>query len=100
MVIALTYTFSTMPPEQQELVDVLIANGKPVVAVSLGIPYDLAGAEQAGAAIATYSLNVNAVLPETVLAGLADVLVGDASPEGRLPVTIGDLYPYGSGLSY
>ncbi|SFB52962.1 beta-N-acetylhexosaminidase [Amycolatopsis marina] len=98
--IALTYTFSSMPPEQQELVDALIANGKPVVAVSLGIPYDLAGTEQAGAAIATYALNVNAVLPETVLTGLADVLVGDASPEGRLPVTIGGLYPYGTGLSY
>jgi beta-N-acetylhexosaminidase len=100
VVIALTYTYSTMPQEQQDLVDALVATGKPVVAVSLGIPYDLAGAEAADAAIATYALNVNAVLPETVLTGLADVLTGAASPGGRLPVTVGDLYPYGSGFGY
>lgn len=100
VVVAATYTYSDLPAEQQELVDALIATGKPVVAVSLGIPYDLAGAEQARAAIASYALNVNAVLPETVLTGLADVLTGHAAPGGRLPVTVGDEYPFGTGLTY
>ncbi len=100
VVIAATYTYSDLPAEQRELVDALIATGKPVVAVSLGIPYDLAGAKQARAAIATYALNVNAVLPETVLTGLADVLTGRAAPGGRLPVTVGDEYPFGTGLTY
>lgn len=100
VVVVTTYTYSTMPAEQEALVDALIDTGKPVVAVSLGIPYDLAEAEQAAAAIATYALNVNAVLPESVLDGLADVLVGDAAPGGKLPVTVGSLYPYGTGLTY
>ncbi|MEE6274505.1 glycoside hydrolase family 3 N-terminal domain-containing protein [Georgenia sp. MJ206] len=100
VVIATTYTFSTMPTEQQALVDGLLATGKPVVVVSLGIPYDLAGAAGADAAVATYALNVNAVSSTPVLEGLANVLVGDAAPGGRLPVTVGDVYAYGAGLSY
>ncbi|WP_052436885.1 glycoside hydrolase family 3 N-terminal domain-containing protein [Georgenia sp. SUBG003] len=100
VIIATTYTFSTMPAQQQELVDRLVATGKPVVVVSLGIPYDLAGAEDADAAVATYALNVNAVSSTPVLEGLANVLVGKAEPGGRLPVSVGDLYAYGAGRSY
>ncbi len=100
VVIATTYTFDTTPDEQHELVDALIATGRPVVVVSLGIPYDLASAANANASIATYALNVNAVLPETVLEGLADVLAGRAAPGGSLPVTVSNRYPYGSGITY
>ncbi len=99
-IVAVTYTFSTMPAQQRALLDALLDTEKPVAMVSLGIPYDLAASSAADAAVATYALNVNAVLPETVLSGLADVLVGDAAPGGRLPVTVGDLYPYGAGLDY
>ncbi|MVA75774.1 glycoside hydrolase family 3 protein [Auraticoccus sp. F435] len=97
VVVATTFTFSTMPAQQRALLDALLATGKPVVVVSLGIPYDLAGAAEADAALATYALNVNAVSSEPVLEALADVLVGDAEPGGRLPVTVGELYPYGTG---
>ncbi|WP_114561529.1 glycoside hydrolase family 3 protein, partial [Desertihabitans aurantiacus] len=88
VVVVTTFTYSTMPPEQRALVDALTAGGTPVVAVSLGIPYDLAGAPGAETAIATYALNVNAVDPESVLWGLADVMAGRAEAGGRLPVTV------------
>ncbi|EHR60997.1 hypothetical protein [Saccharomonospora cyanea] len=39
-------------------------------------------------------------LPETVLTGFADGLTGHAAPRGRSPVTAGDEYPFGTGLTY
>jgi len=67
--------------------------GRPVVAVALGRPYDLAHAGAATAALAAYSAeNVS-------LRALAGVLAGQVRPVGRLPVQVSGLR-FGHGLTY
>ncbi|WP_233359091.1 glycoside hydrolase family 3 protein [Thermomonospora amylolytica] len=67
--------------------------GRPVVAVALGRPYDLAHAGAATATLATYSSgNVS-------LNALARVLTGQTKPAGRLPVQVSGLR-FGHGLTY
>lgn len=87
-------------PGQRELVDELLATGKPVVAVSVQEPYD-AGYADVPTWLATYDWR--AVSMES----LARVLFGERSPSGRLPVSIPSwqhpdtvLYPYGHGLTW
>lgn len=106
---------------QNELLEAVVRTGKPtVLAVLSGSPLDLAWADAHVPAI------VQAFYPgEEGGAALADVLFGDASPSGRLPVTFprstldlppieqyamagrtyrylerDPLYPFGYGLSY
>jgi beta-N-acetylhexosaminidase len=83
---------------QQNLVNQLIATGKPVVVVSVGGPYDLAYFTGARTYLAAYGYQ-----PVSVKA-ITDALLGTAAPTGHLPVTVPDaagdatLLPYGSGL--
>lgn len=106
---------------QQQLLEAVVAVGKPVVLVLLsGSPLTLNWADEHAAAI------VQAFYPgEECGSALSDVLFGDVSPAGRLPVTfpraLSDvpafedydmrgrsyrfaraepLYPFGFGLSY
>jgi beta-N-acetylhexosaminidase len=98
-VIVLTANDAEGDPSQQNLAAGLLADGRPVVAVATGEPYDLGTFPGAKAAMASYSdsaVSMNAV---------AGSLTGALQPSGRLPVAIPDAtgrtaYPYGAGLRY
>ncbi|MDQ3619744.1 MAG: glycoside hydrolase family 3 C-terminal domain-containing protein, partial [Actinomycetota bacterium] len=86
---------------QQQLVKDLLATGTPVVVVAVRDPYDIAYFDTAPTYVATYGYkNVS-------LGSVTEVMFGEVSPTGLLPVDIpraGDpsqtLYPYGFGLTY
>ncbi len=73
-----------LPGVQQELLDLLIASGKPVVVVLLtGRPYALGSAAKGSAAV------VQGFFPgEAGAAAVTGVLSGRINPSGRLPVSI------------
>jgi beta-N-acetylhexosaminidase len=85
---------------QVDLVNALLATGKPVVVVAVRDPYDIAYFPDAPAYLATYSYT------GVGLESLARVLSGAVNPSGKLPVSIPTpdesrtLYPFGYGLSY
>lgn len=86
---------------QQELVRRLTATGKPVIAVAVLEPYDIAYFPKVPAYLATYSHT------DVSLESAVRVLFGEVAPTGKLPVmipTAGDkdtvLYPYGAGITY
>jgi beta-N-acetylhexosaminidase len=84
---------------QQNLVNALLATGKPVIVAAVNGPYDIAYFPSASTYLAAYDYQ-----PVSVTA-LADTLLG-TNPTGRLPVTIRTadgsqvLFPYGSHLGY
>jgi beta-glucosidase len=112
----------TLPGIQQELVDALLALGKPTVIVLMnGRPYNL------GEAFSRANAVIEAWLPGQEGAdAIAGILYGDINPSGRLPISIpksagampyfynhklksagapiqpefGAVYPFGHGLSY
>jgi beta-N-acetylhexosaminidase len=97
--VAVVTTFTSGAPNaaQAALLGAVADTGLPTVAVSLGLPYDLANLDAADARLATYAQNVNRVgSPEVYLAAAA-VMLGDRVPTGRLPVPVGD-FPIGYGL--
>jgi beta-N-acetylhexosaminidase len=86
---------------QRELVNRLVATGKPVVAVAVRDPYDIAYFPDVPAYLTTYGYT------GVSMQSLLRVLFGEVSPTGRLPVTVPSaedpttpLYPFGAGLSY
>jgi beta-N-acetylhexosaminidase len=82
---------------QQNLINALLATGKPVIVASVGGPYDLAYYPTAPTFISTYDYQ-----PPSLIA-LANAITGTA-PTGHLPVTVPNsagtatLVPYGTGL--
>ena len=84
---------------QQNLVDQLLATGKPVVVAAVGGPYDLAYFPKAPTYLAAYGYQ-----PVTTTA-LAATLTG-RRPTGHLPVTVPNaagtstLLRYGAGMGY
>jgi beta-glucosidase len=111
-----------LPGYQEELLEALAATGKPLVLVlSSGRPLSVNWAAKHVPAIVEMWL-----APEQGGAALADILLGDVNPSGRLPVTFpksvgqipinfpvhpgaqsrdpgmvtGPLFPFGFGLSY
>ena len=88
-------------PEQQDLVDDLLATGTPVVVLAVRDPYDIAYFTDAPTYVATYSYS-----PVSLVAATR-ALFGEINPAGKLPVAIPtaedpntELYPYGFGASY
>ena len=86
---------------QRNLVNALLATGKPVVLVATRNPYDIAALTDAPTYIATYSWT------KPSMQALARVLLGEANPSGKLPVRIPrratrpqTLYPFGFGIGY
>ena len=68
-------------PEQVNLVNELSAAGLKVIAVAIGLPYDV-GQYTATAKLCTYSEQLVMAAP------LADIITGKAKPEGKLPVSV------------
>ncbi|MGW1213656.1 glycoside hydrolase family 3 protein [Streptomyces sp. NPDC002499] len=86
---------------QTKLVEQLVATGKPVVAVAIRNPYDVARLPSVRAVLAAYSWT------DVELRAAARVIAGRVAPRGKLPVAVQQaddptkvLYPVGHGLSY
>ncbi|MEU6666362.1 glycoside hydrolase family 3 protein [Streptomyces sp. NPDC046727] len=91
----------TASSTQRTLVDRLLATGKPLVAVAVRNPYDVAQLPAVKAVVATYCWT------DTELRAAARVIAGRVSPRGKLPVPVQRaddptqvLYPIGHGLTY
>jgi beta-N-acetylhexosaminidase len=99
-VVAATYNV-TASSGQRALVEQLVATGKPVVAVAIRNPYDVAQLPSVPACLAAYSWT------DVELRAAARVIAGRVKPRGKLPVAVQRsddpeqvLYPVGYGLSY
>ncbi|WP_426569458.1 glycoside hydrolase family 3 N-terminal domain-containing protein [Streptomyces canus] len=99
-VVVCTYNV-TATSSQRTLVELLSATGRPVVAVAIRNPYDVAHLPTVRACLATYSWT------DVELRAAARVIAGAVSPRGELPVPVQRaddparvLYPIGHGLTY
>lgn len=95
-----TYNVSATS-SQKTLVEQLLATGKPVVAVAIRNPYDVAHLPGVPAYLAAYSWT------DVELRAAARVIAGKADPRGTLPVPVQRaddpatvLHPVGHGLRY
>ncbi|MEU3104909.1 glycoside hydrolase family 3 protein [Streptomyces griseoflavus] len=86
---------------QKTLVEHLLATGKPVVAVAIRNPYDVAHLPGVAAYVASYSWT------DVELRAAARVIAGKVNPRGTLPVPVQRaddpataLYPVGHGLRF
>ncbi|WP_435216784.1 glycoside hydrolase family 3 protein [Streptomyces sp. bgisy034] len=91
----------TAASAQKVLVEQLLATGRPVVAVAIRNPYDVAQLPAVRAVLASYSWT------DVELRAAARVIAGRVAPRGRLPVPVQRaddpaevLYPVGHGLTY
>ncbi|WP_406419950.1 glycoside hydrolase family 3 protein [Streptomyces sp. NBC_01614] len=91
----------TASSTQKALVEQLLATGRPVVAVAVRNPYDVAHLPAVRACLASYSWT------DVELRAAARVIAGRVAPRGKLPVPVQRaddptrvLYPIGHGLSY
>ncbi|WP_191302553.1 glycoside hydrolase family 3 protein [Lentzea cavernae] len=93
-IVVLTNNASTRPA-QVDLVNQLVATGKPVVAAATANPYDVAHSN-AKTWLATYSTTTVSI------EALARVLLGEAKPQGKLPVDVPGPtpYPFGHGVTW
>ncbi|WP_055490108.1 glycoside hydrolase family 3 protein [Streptomyces sp. TP-A0356] len=99
-VVVATYNVSATD-SQRTLVGRLAATGKPVIAIAVRNPYDVAQLPDVTACLASYSWT------DVELRAAARVIAGRVRPRGRLPVPVPraddptrELYPIGYGLSY
>jgi beta-N-acetylhexosaminidase len=79
-------------PDQAEFVRQALKLGIPSVVVALRLPYDLAVFPEAGTYMCTYSIL------EPSMQALVKALFGEIKFEGRLPVSIPNLYKMGHGI--
>jgi beta-N-acetylhexosaminidase len=100
IVVALTNNIGAFPL-QQKLLKAMNDTGKPVIAVAAQIPYDAGYDNPVQTWLATYGY----ISP--TLEALAKAIVGEITPQGKLPVDIpagADLstvrYPFGYGLTW
>ncbi len=91
----------TASSAQKTLAERLVATGRPVVAVAIRNPYDVAHLPSVPACLASYSWT------DVELRAAARVIAGRVAPRGKLPVPVQRaddpaqvLYPIGYGLSY
>lgn len=77
---------------QRILVNNLVETGKPVIALGMREPYELASFPGVTSYLSLYTYR------SCGLQAAAEVLFGEVSPTGRLPVAIPGLYPFGHGL--
>ncbi|MGI5455020.1 glycoside hydrolase family 3 protein [Streptomyces sp. CA-249302] len=91
----------TANSSQKTLAEQLVATEKPVVAVAIRNPYDVAQLPSVPAHLAAYSWT------DVELRAAARVIAGKVAPRGKLPVPVQRaddptqvLYPIGYGLSY
>lgn len=98
-VLVATFSASTLPEGQAQLVDSLRQTGTPTAAVSVGLPYDIASYPDVDAYLASYALDRWKQLNVSALEAVAAVVFG-VEPKGNLPVEIEDHYPLGHGLRY
>ena len=101
LVVVSTFNAWTPGASQIELVDQLLATGKPVIVTAVGTPYDVAYLPSAP----TFITSLDYQPPS--LEAMVEALFGELNPSGRLPVTVRQpppstavLYPFGAGLSY
>ncbi|MET8943946.1 glycoside hydrolase family 3 protein [Streptomyces sp. NPDC004542] len=99
-VVVATYNV-TAAGGQKTLVDRLVGTGRPVVAVAVRNPYDVAFLPSVKAYLATYCWT------DVELRAAARVIAGRVRPRGKLPVPVQRaddptqvLYPIGHGLTY
>jgi beta-N-acetylhexosaminidase len=99
-VVVATYNVTATSP-QKTLVEQLLATGRPVVAVAVRNPYDVAQLPGVAAYLATYSWT------DVELRAAARVIAGRVRPRGKLPVPVQRaddptrvLFPIGHGLTY
>ncbi|WP_395482949.1 glycoside hydrolase family 3 protein [Streptomyces sp. KHY 26] len=99
-VVVATYNV-TAGSSQRTLVERLSATGKPVVALAVRNPYDVAQLPSVRACLASYCWT------DVELRAAARVIAGRVSPRGKLPVPVQRaddptrvLYPIGHGLTY
>lgn len=98
--LVLVSTFNAWTPgaSQLELVNALIATGKPVIVAAVGTPYDVAYLPGA----ATFIASLDYQPPS--LDALVEALFGEIEPGGKLPVTVTApsssqvLFPFGAGI--
>ncbi|SFS59488.1 beta-N-acetylhexosaminidase [Marininema halotolerans] len=88
-----TYSAS-LYPQQVKMVQALTKLEKPITVVALRNPYDIMKFPQVEAYMNAYGYR------SVSLQAAVDTLFGVNSPQGKLPVTIPNLYPYGWGLRY
>lgn len=87
---------------QQRLVAALVGSGKPVLAVAIRNPYDVAHHAETAAALVTYGY------ADVSMTAVARVIAGKVAPSGKLPVAIPEpdgtgttvRYPLGYGLTF
>ncbi|SDO92058.1 beta-N-acetylhexosaminidase [Lentzea jiangxiensis] len=93
-IVVLTNNLSTRPA-QLDLLNQLVATGKPVVAAATANPYDVAHGN-AKTWLATYSTTT------VSMEALAKVLLGETTPQGKLPVDVPGPtpYPFGHGVTW
>ncbi len=81
-----------IPPKTAAAVDTLLSLDKPVILIAMGSPYVLANFDGAQAMMCTYSDG------ELSTESAVEALFGEIPTTGKLPVTIPDMFPYGSGI--
>ncbi len=94
LLIALTYSPGSTPHGQRDLLKALVATGRPLVVVSLGVPTELTDCPAAKAVLATFARNKSRTITGADIAAVADALTGRASlrvePPAEIQVSIGD----------
>ncbi|MCR4425577.1 MAG: glycoside hydrolase family 3 protein [Firmicutes bacterium] len=78
---------------QARMVHALLRTGRPVVAIAIRNPYDILAYPEVDTYLVTYGYR------ECSIKAAVEVILGDITPKGRLPVAIPGLYPRGHGLS-
>lgn len=77
---------------QVDLVMMAAATGRPVIVISMGLPYLMAQVDEARAVLAVYSYQ------DSSAEAAAAALFGEQATPGRLPVTLNETLTFGYGL--